>query len=109
MLEKILANAPRDINALLWMTEVVDTIDERRDYLRRVLEIDPNNPTARKGLELLGATVEQPPWVMQASRTAQQSQTATSISVKRRGATAPKLQQIILVILGIGVIGVFVL
>jgi hypothetical protein len=109
MLEKILADAPRDINALLWMTEVVDTIDERRDYLKRVLEIDPNNPGARRGLELLGTTVEQPPWVIQASRTTQQSQTITSISIERREATAPKLQQIILVILGIGVIGVLVL
>ena len=65
ILTGILADDPRNISALLWMTQVVQTTDERRDYLRRVLAIDPNNAAAKKGLALLGETDEAPPWMNQ--------------------------------------------
>jgi hypothetical protein len=65
ILTDILANDPRNIPALLWMTQVALTTDERREYLRRVLAIDPNNAPAKKGLALLGESDEIPPWMNQ--------------------------------------------
>jgi hypothetical protein len=65
ILTDILANDPQNIPALLWMTQVVLTTDERREYLRHVLAIDPNNAPAKKGLALLGEPDEIPPWMNQ--------------------------------------------
>ena len=59
LLEQILATEPRNVDALLWMTEVSKTPEERRKYLNQILAIDPNNLYARKGLELLGKADEQ--------------------------------------------------
>jgi hypothetical protein len=63
ILTAILANDPQNIPALLWMTPVAQTINERREYLRRVLVIDPDNAPAKKGLAILGDTDEVPPWM----------------------------------------------
>jgi hypothetical protein len=53
MLSQILLIDPDNVHALLWMTEVSDTVDEKRKYLNRILVIDPNNLFARKGLDML--------------------------------------------------------
>jgi hypothetical protein len=53
-LKAALAENPDDAQAWLWMSSVVHTATEKRDCLRRVLEIDPNNTAARRGLEILG-------------------------------------------------------
>jgi hypothetical protein len=63
MLTRILADDGNNVTALLWMTEVATTPEERRKYLQRILAIDPNNAPARRGLELLDKTNEQPPWI----------------------------------------------
>lgn len=60
MLEQILARSPRDINALLWMTEVSDVDAERRNYLNQILAIDPNHPVALKGVKQLESVSEIP-------------------------------------------------
>ncbi len=44
--------------AWLWMSSVVDTPAEKRRCLERVLSINPNNQSARRGLSMLG---EPPP------------------------------------------------
>ncbi len=44
---------PRNEDALLWLSQLAETDDERADYLRRVLDINPNNATARRGLEVI--------------------------------------------------------
>jgi hypothetical protein len=74
MLEQILARDPYNISALLWMTSVVDTPEKRREYLGRVLMIDPNNVHARRGLEVLGLADSQPPHMAQIQATSTQSQ-----------------------------------
>ncbi len=79
ILTGILANDPQNVSALLWMTQVAETINERREYLRRVLAIDPNNEPAKKGLAMLGETDEAPPWMTQ------QVDTKPSPGVKRPG------------------------
>lgn len=56
MLSQVLLIEPNDVNALLWMTEVADTVDEKRKHLNRILVIDPSNKHARKGLEVLEPT-----------------------------------------------------
>ena len=68
MLTQILAVDQRNVTALLWMTEVTSSPAERRIYLNRILAIDPNNMNAQRGLELLGLTDEQPPWMSQVAK-----------------------------------------
>src|SRR5512136_2165037 len=63
MLTRILAQDGNNVTALLWMTEVATTPEERRIYLKRILEIDPTNALARRGLEILGKSDKQPPLV----------------------------------------------
>ncbi len=63
MLTRILTLDGNSVSALLWMTEVATTPEERRTYLERVLAIDPTNAPARRGLEILGKSDKQPPLV----------------------------------------------
>jgi HJR/Mrr/RecB family endonuclease len=60
LLKELLANDPHDIKVLFWMTEAADTASERRDYLKHILEIDPTNELAIRGLKLVGesATID---------------------------------------------------
>src|SRR5512137_786063 len=53
MLTRILVQEGNNVTALLWMSEVAKTPEERRACLKRILAIDPDNALARKGLELL--------------------------------------------------------
>lgn len=41
--------------AWLWLAGVVESDDERRAYLEKVLEINPDNQLARKGIETLNS------------------------------------------------------
>ena len=68
LLQQIIISDPRNVTALLWMTEVSESKEERHDYLDRILAIDPSNPSALKGLELLKAVDEQPPWMIQSGK-----------------------------------------
>lgn len=63
LLAQVLAADPNNVTAWLWLSEVADSDDERREYLKRVLAIDPDNPEALKGLELLGTIDRIPPWL----------------------------------------------
>jgi len=54
LLNAALAENPNDVQAWLWMSGIVHTPVEKRECLRRVLEIDPENSAARRGLEALG-------------------------------------------------------
>lgn len=49
---------PQNEKAWLWLSGVVDSDEQRRDCLRRVLAINPDNRTARLGLEKLTAEPE---------------------------------------------------
>lgn len=53
LLVQVLKEEPRNQAAWLWMSAVVETDNERRHCLERVLAINPNNETARQGLEAL--------------------------------------------------------
>lgn len=44
---------PRNEDALLWLSQLAQSDAERAGYLRRVLDINPNNATARRGLEFI--------------------------------------------------------
>jgi len=53
LLAEAIRNDPRNETAWLWMSSVIDTDDHRRYCMERVLQINPNNETARRGLEAL--------------------------------------------------------
>ena len=55
LLQQALQADPRSEQGWLWMSAVVETDDERRICLERVLTINPKNRTAQAGLEKLGS------------------------------------------------------
>lgn len=61
LLAQVLQVDPNNETAWLWMSGVLESQDERIYCLRRVLEINPNNDIARRGLHALGVREEPPP------------------------------------------------
>jgi hypothetical protein len=61
LLAQILQAEPGNQTAWLWMSAVVDTDEERAHCLERVLEINPHNETAQRGLEALRQKQTTPP------------------------------------------------
>lgn len=53
MMRQILLDNPRYAPAWLWMSALVEDIKQRRECLERTLELDPDNISAKKGLEIL--------------------------------------------------------
>lgn len=54
LLQQVLAYDRNNELALMWMASVVDTLEERRSFLQRALQINPNNARAREALRRLG-------------------------------------------------------
>jgi len=62
LLASVIRNDPRSETAWLWMSSAIDSDDHRRYCLERVLQINPDNETARRGLEVLSQKqVDKPP------------------------------------------------
>lgn len=55
LLARILHTDPQNVRAWLWMSEVADTEEQRRECLERAVAIDPHNPAARARLAQLAA------------------------------------------------------
>lgn len=53
LIDEVLRNNPRNENAWLWMTQVADADEDRLNYLRHVLKINPDNEAAKRGLAAL--------------------------------------------------------
>ena len=64
LLDQILAADPCNVMALLWMAEIANTDEERRECLNRVLAIDPHTANALSALELSGPADALPSWLM---------------------------------------------
>lgn len=60
-LRKALDVNPKSVTALLWLSGIVDSDQEKRQCLEQVLEIDPNNQAALHGLTKLGGQTLSPP------------------------------------------------
>ncbi|MCK6578450.1 MAG: DPP IV N-terminal domain-containing protein [Anaerolineae bacterium] len=56
LLQQVLAFDRDNELALMWMASVVDTIEERRSFLQRALQVNPDNARAREALRRLGDT-----------------------------------------------------
>ncbi len=56
LLQQAISYNPDNEIAWMWMASVVDTVEERRRCLERVLRINPNNARAREALTRLGGT-----------------------------------------------------
>jgi hypothetical protein len=54
LLAVMIRSDPRNEAAWLWMSAATDSDEQRRTCLERVLAINPDNPTARRGLAGLG-------------------------------------------------------
>jgi hypothetical protein len=61
---------PDNMQAWLWLAGVADSVEERRAALTKVLELDPKNEMALKGLEAMKATPASQPVAPVASSTA---------------------------------------
>ncbi|MBU1627794.1 tetratricopeptide repeat protein [bacterium] len=53
LLKQAVQNNPRNLEAWLWLSGAVSTNQERINCLQKVLEIDPNNQLAAKGIAKL--------------------------------------------------------
>jgi hypothetical protein len=60
LLVEVLNDEPRNAKAWLWMSGVVSDPERRRQSLLTVLEIEPDNEIARRGLEKFGWLEEEP-------------------------------------------------
>ena len=54
LFELLTRQEPNNSTAWLWLAGVADNTDQRRAALQRVLDLDPNNDMARRGLQALG-------------------------------------------------------
>ena len=54
LLQQVLSIDGDNELALMWMASVVDTLNERRFYLERALQVNPDNTRAREALRRLG-------------------------------------------------------
>lgn len=54
LLQQVLTYDRNNELALMWMASVVDTLEERRSFLQRALQVNPNNARAREALRRLG-------------------------------------------------------
>jgi hypothetical protein len=50
LLGEVLRADPQNEMAWLWMSSVIDSVEHRRDCLKRVLAINPGNKVAQRGL-----------------------------------------------------------
>lgn len=57
LLSEVIKQNPMDENAWLWMTRCVTTTEQKKYCFDRVLQINPQNPHAIKGLERLNSPV----------------------------------------------------
>src|SRR5688572_12561635 len=55
LLTEVLQENPQNEIALLWMAAVVNNTAQKKKYLQRVLQINPDNTTAKQGLDQLDA------------------------------------------------------
>lgn len=53
LIDEVLRANPRNENGWLWMTQVAEADEDRINYLRHVLKINPNNVAAQRGLAAL--------------------------------------------------------
>jgi hypothetical protein len=53
LIDEVLKANPRNEQAWLWMSQVVEADEDRINYLRHVLKINPGNEAARRGLAAL--------------------------------------------------------
>jgi Tfp pilus assembly protein PilF len=51
MFEQVLKQDKNNERAMMWMAKISDSKNERREWLQRVLSINPNNETARDALK----------------------------------------------------------
>ncbi len=61
LLLQVLSGDANNELALMWMASVVDTLNERRFYLERALQLNPGNNRAREALHRLGVEVPTAP------------------------------------------------
>lgn len=72
LIDEVLKANPRNEQAWLWMTQVAEADEDRLNFLRHVLKINPGNDAARRGLTALEQKQAQKPkpdipaWIAQA-------------------------------------------
>lgn len=91
LLQRVLRERPNDVSTWLWLSGAVETDDERRECLEKVLEIDPDNPHAKKGLQKLPPRVAPPQEIpVSAQIAAEEPSTPPSVATEK-SPTSPAL------------------
>lgn len=96
LLRQALTIDPRNEKAWLWLSAAVEGIDEKKECLRRVLDINPGNPFARSGMRFLSHLREgyeymaaRAPWVMGVEDGQESLEGVSSQTCPRCGAVNP--------------------
>jgi len=67
LLIRVVARDEQNAQAWLWLSGVVESLEDRRVCLENVLDIDPDNATARKGLAWVRRQMQEQPEAQTAS------------------------------------------
>lgn len=116
ILEQVIDRDPQNEIAWMWLASVVETTEQRRECLQRVLAINPRNERAAQALERLGRTTPVPRSAAEArpaaplsraERTAALEREAISLarSRRRRGRMSP-LTRTLLILIGLGMLAI---
>lgn len=103
LLEEVVRQDERNELAWIWLATVAVNANERRDYLRRVLEINPRNQRAREALSRLGDESSLRPRDVSGSRPAN---ITPGLPQRRRGVTGLifVIAAVALLLAGVGII-----
>jgi tetratricopeptide (TPR) repeat protein len=61
LLQRVVAADESNLQAWLWLSDVVNTLEDQEVCLENVLTLDPSNATARKGLDWVRAQIDATP------------------------------------------------
>lgn len=107
LLHEVIAQEPTNELAWIWLASVAENVQERREYLERVLAINPNNKRATQALERLkrSSGITRPPRPASSPRTKRQERTTPAerealLTAPRRRRLSPTMIAL-LAILGI--------
>ena len=83
LLERAADMRAGDARPWLWLTEITDDPDEKREYLEQAVAIDPYNAAARRGLALLTGKL-QPEEILPQGESVQPSQSGDPVQAKTK-------------------------
>jgi tetratricopeptide (TPR) repeat protein len=94
LLMRVVEQDERNAAAWLWLSGLVESLDDREVCLENVLALEPENPAARKGLNWIrqqkAAQVYTPPLISESSASSARPPLTPAAAILRRSPSEPK-------------------